>query len=75
MNLNQIRFPLFGLYKKPYELKYSLSKIQLRRREDSHLETVDDKSLSGDYFSRLAQLDKRLMFDLLPSDSLSKIAT
>ena len=68
MNLNQIRFPLFGLYKKPYELKYSLSKIQLRRREDSHLETVDDKSLSGDYFSRLAQLDKRLMFDVTCKD-------
>lgn len=68
MNLNQIKFPLFGLYKKPYEIKYSLSKIQLRREESSHLETVDDKSLSGDYFARLAQLNKRLMFDVTCKD-------
>ena len=63
MNLNDISFPLFGLYKKPYEIKYSLSKIQLKREKSSHLETVDDKSLEGDYFARLAQLNKRLMFD------------
>jgi len=68
MKLNQIKFPLFGLYKKPYEIKYSLSKIQLRREEISHLETVDDKSLSGDYFARLAQLNKRLMFDCTCKD-------
>ena len=63
MNLHDISFPLFGLYKKPYEIKYSLSRIQLKREESSHLETVDDKSLEGDYFARLAQLNKRLMFD------------
>ena len=63
MNLHDISFPLFGLYKKPYEIKYSLSKIQLKREESSHLETVEDKSLEGDYFARLAQLNKRLMFD------------
>ena len=64
MNLHDISFPLFGLYKKPYEIKYSLSKIQLKRGENSHLETVDDKNLTGDYFARLAQLNKRLMFDV-----------
>ena len=59
MDLRDINFPFFGLYKRPYELKYSLSKIQLKREENSHLETVDDKSLNGNYFARLAQLNKR----------------
>lgn len=68
MYLDQIKFPLFGLYKKPYEIKYSLSKIQLRRDQNSHLETVDDKTLKGDYFARLAQLNKRLMFDVTCKD-------
>lgn len=68
MNLHDISFPLFGLYKKPYELKYSLAKIQLKRDENSHLETVDDKNLTGDYFARLAQLNKRLMFDVTCKD-------
>jgi hypothetical protein len=68
MDLHKIKFPLFGLYKKPYELKYSLSKIQLKRDENSHLETVDDKNLKGDYFARLAQLNKRLMFDVTCKD-------
>ena len=68
MDLHKIKFPLFGLYKKPYELKYSLAKIQLRRDENSHLETVDDKNFAGDYFARLAQLNKRLMFDVTCKD-------
>jgi len=68
MDLHKIKFPLFGLYKKPYDLKYSLTKIQLRRDENSHLETVDDKNLAGDYFARLAQLNKRLMFDVTCKD-------
>lgn len=68
MHLDKIEFPLFGLYKKPYEIKYSINKIQLRREENSHLETVDDKSIKGDYFARLAQLSKRLMFDVTCKD-------
>tara|TARA_A100001015_G_scaffold318780_1_gene439681 strand:- start:662 stop:1156 length:495 start_codon:yes stop_codon:yes gene_type:complete len=68
MDLRDINFPFFGLYKRPYEIKYSLSKIQLKREENSHLETVDDKSLNGDYFARLAQLNKRLMFDCTCKD-------
>ena len=68
MNLHDINFPLFGLYRKPYEIKYSLSRIQLRRVENGHLETVDDKSLKGDYFARLTQLNKRLMFDCTCKD-------
>jgi hypothetical protein len=60
---NNISYPLFGLTKKPYEIIYSLDKIYIRRCTHSHLETVDDKSISGDYFSRLLTLDNRLIFD------------
>lgn len=30
---------------------------------NSHKHTVDDKSLAGDYFGRLLQLEKRIKFD------------
>ena len=60
---NNISYPFFGLTKKPYETIYSLDKIYIRRYINSHLETVDDKNISGDYFSRLLTLDNRLRFD------------
>ena len=60
---NNINYPFFGLIKKPYETIYSLDKIYIRKYKDSHLETVDDKNISGDYFSRLLTLDNRLKFD------------
>ena len=40
-----------------------MDKIYIRKYKDSHLETVDDKNISGDYFSRLLTLDNRLKFD------------
>ena len=46
-----INYPFFGLVKKPYKVIYTLDKILLKRYdENSHLETVDDKTLPGDYF-------------------------
>ena len=58
-----IKFPFFGLKKKPYSVEFTLDKIFVVRTEGSHKETVDDKNLQGDYFARLAQMDVRLDFD------------
>ena len=59
----EIKFPIFGLKKKPYLIEYTLDKIFVIRTEGSHKETVDDRNLQGDYFARLAQMDVRLDFD------------
>ncbi len=58
-----IKFPFFGLKQRPYQVKYDLEKIYVQRTFTGHLETVDDKSIEGDYFARLANLDHRLKFD------------
>ena len=60
---NNINYPIFGLSKKPHEIVYTIDKIYLKKVKNSHLETIDDKSISGDYFSRLLALDNRLKFD------------
>lgn len=58
-----ITYPLFALKSKPYQLVYSTERICAIKTKGSNLETVDDKSLPGDYFSRLLQLVTRLKFD------------
>ena len=58
-----IKYPFFGLYKKPEKITFSLTKIFVHRTLQSHQETIDDKALDGDYFARLLQIDKRLTFD------------
>ena len=58
-----INYPFFGLIKKPYKVIYTLDKILIKKHENSHNETVDDKTLSGDYFSRLVNIDNRLKFN------------
>jgi hypothetical protein len=58
-----ITYPIFVLKEKPIEILYSKNKISIRRNYASHLETVDDKSISGDYFNRLLQLKTRVIFD------------
>ena len=60
---DNIVYPFFGLYKKPYKLNYDINKIYVTRSENSHRETADDKSLGGDYFARLLQMNNRLHFD------------
>lgn len=64
MKYSKIDFPFFGLIKKPFLIKYDLKKILIQRAHGSHLETIDDKSLKGDYFARLANLDHRVHFDV-----------
>lgn len=61
---SRISFPFFGLLSKPYEVSITFSKIQIRRKRFSQLETLDDKALAGDYFARLLQLDKRGDFNV-----------
>jgi len=58
-----INYPVFGLYKKPYNISYDHNKIYVIRAMNSHKETVDDKSFEGDYFARLIQITTRLKFD------------
>jgi len=62
-NFENIHYPFFGLYKKPEKITFSLTKIFIHRTFHSHQETVDDKTLDGDYFARLLQIEKRLDFD------------
>ena len=61
---SRISFPFFGLLKVPYQINITFNKIQIRRKRFSQLETIDDKSLAGDYFARLLQLDKRGDFNV-----------
>lgn len=61
---SRISFPFFGLLKVPYEINITFNKIQIRRKRFSQLETIDDKSLAGDYFARLLQLDKHGDFNV-----------
>lgn len=60
-----IAYPLFALKQKPYKIIYDLDTILC---EPSSISTtrylLDDKKLSGDYFSRLLQLEHRMSFDL-----------
>jgi len=62
-NYKNIKYPFFGLFKKPEKITFSLTKIFIHRTLHSHQETVDDKTLDGDYFARLLQIEKRLDFD------------
>ena len=63
-----IKYPIFCLDKKPYSVEFTLDKIFIRRYKHSHRETADDKTLAGDYFARLAQLNKRIEFDYTCKD-------
>jgi len=60
---SDIIYPFFGIKLKPYNVFFDLTKIQIQKTYTGHYETVDDKTLKGDYFARLAQMDQRLKFD------------
>ena len=64
-----IKYPLFALRKKPYKISYDENKIYVQRSKDTHIETADDRRMTGDYFSRLIRLKKRLYFDLTCVDT------
>lgn len=58
-----ITYPFFSINTKPYSITYDINTIRLQKYEDTHTETVDDKTLSGKYISRLLQLNNRITFD------------
>jgi len=60
---NNITYPIFALRNKPVKLVFDTYTIRCVRNYNQKLELVDDKSLPGDYFNRLIQLDDRVMFD------------
>jgi len=68
MKFKGIKYPFFGLKHKPYQVKYDLNKIYVQKIPYGHFETVDDKSIPGDYFARLATLEHRLKFDYTCKD-------
>lgn len=58
-----ITYPLFALRLKPYSISYDLEKIYVQKTSEGHAQTADDKKFSGDYFSRLLQIEHRLHFE------------
>lgn len=60
---DNINYPIFCLSKEPFKITYSINKIECQLYPDSIIQTIDDKSLSGDFFSRLLQLNTRLEYD------------
>jgi hypothetical protein len=63
LKFKDIAYPIFTLKRKPYRVIYENTKILCKTKADDVLQTVDDKSLSGDYFYRLLQLEHRITFD------------
>lgn len=63
LKFNNIAYPIFTLAKKPSKVIYSIDRICCVRSPNGHLETVDDRNLSGDYFARLLQMKVRVSFD------------
>lgn len=63
LKFRNINFPIFTLRKKPHSVIYDATKIYCVLEPNSHKQTIDDKSLHGDYFARLLQLNQRLQFD------------
>lgn len=57
-----ISFPIFTTERVPFNIIYDHTKIQCQYIKNGIMETIDDKSLKGDYFSRLFQLDTRFIF-------------
>ena len=60
---SNISYPIFALKQKPYKIGYDLDKIWCMPTADSHRQTLDDKTVSGDYFARLLQIENRITFD------------
>ena len=58
-----IKYPIFTLSKKPFDINYTSYQIKIKKTESSSWETVDDRTYGGDYFTRLLQLEYRVAFD------------
>lgn len=63
LKFHNIAYPIFTLKNKPFKVIYETSKIYCIINPNNHKQTVDDKSLTGDYFARLLQLEQRIKFD------------
>ena len=51
-----IEFPFYGLKEKPFDIKFSLDKIEIKiNQSDNQWKVLDDKSLEEKYFSRQVQ--------------------
>ena len=53
---NGITYPFFALKKHPFSIRYTKDKIIVKKTLEDNDHVVDDKSLSGDYLSRLAKI-------------------
>ena len=52
-----IEFPFYGLKEKPFDIKFDVSKIEIKLNEsDYQWKVLDDKNLQGDYFFRQVQM-------------------
>tara|TARA_A100000164_G_C21940405_1_gene790371 strand:+ start:517 stop:1020 length:504 start_codon:yes stop_codon:yes gene_type:complete len=52
-----MEFPFYGLKEKPFDIKFDVSKIEIKINEsDYQWRVLDDKSLQGDYFFRQVQM-------------------
>ena len=61
-----INFPLFGLRRKPNNVKYLYDKLYIQKGGSNLWKIADDLSLEGEYLDRLSQLDlsHRLIFEM-----------
>ena len=57
-----IKYPIFTLSKKPFDINYTSYQIKIKKTESSSWETVDDRTYGGDYFTRLLQLEYRVAY-------------
>ena len=58
-----IAYPIFTLKDKPYELTYTATSIYCKKYDSSAPQLLDDKTIEGDYLSRLLKLENRVVFD------------
>lgn len=62
LKFNNIYYPLYGLAHKPQKLIYTRYKISAKLYDGTE-NTIDDKNIKGDYFTRLLNMKSRLTFD------------
>lgn len=58
-----ISYPIFVLKQAPIKVIYESEKILCKVKTDGTIQTLDDKSIEGDYFGRLLKMEHRVHFD------------
>lgn len=52
-----IKFPFYGLKEKPFDIQFTLNKIEIKLSQvDNQWKVLDDKELSGTYFNRQVKM-------------------